>query len=324
MAETSNTAQLADIVSTEIFKWLKWGASPVKDVNWSCEQSKKHNDKKTHPSDVVFYYEHPYSGKTVYINTDLKSYKSASISTNSVRGDLKNLAMAIDCALISEDWQSKYSHNNNVSEVFGLLFIFNYDNSYKKDFLKILNKISLESIGIERTQRIAVFGPETINYLINVVEDLRKVVQNKEQFNESAYDFYYPNMVQNKKHTLDSYAATIEVILSPYMIVKFKDNHDKDYTIYYKEKGDTVEEFVYLIDTLSTYQILTPNNNVDLVFYEPEGSTKAMINFEHAKISYAQSWGLSTNDAHFQSIAARVMTTKIHHYDPLNERITDE
>lgn len=324
MAETTNTAKLADIVSIEIFRWLKWGVSPVKDVNWSCEQSEKHNGKKSHPSDVVFYYEHPYSGKTIYINTDLKSYKSASISVNGVRNDIRSLAMAIDCALVSEDWQSKYSYNNDISEVFGLLFLFNYDNSYKKDFLEILNKISLDSLGIERTQRVAVFGPETINYLINVVEDLRKVVQNKKQFDESAYDFYYPNMVQNKKHTLDFYAATIEAILSPYMIVKFKDNHDKDYTIYYKEKGDTVEEFIYLIDTLSTYQILTPNNNVDLVFYEPEGSTKAMINFDHAKISYAQSWGLSTNDAHFQSITARVMTTKIHHYDPLNERITDE
>lgn len=324
MAETTNTAKLADIVSNEIFKWLKWGVSPVKDVNWNCEQSEKHSGKKTHPSDVVFYYEHPYSGKTIYVNTDLKSYKSSSISTNGVRNDIRSLAMAIDCALVSEDWQSKYSHNNDVSEVFGLLFIFNYDNSYKKDFLEILNKISLDSLGIEKTQKVAVFGPETINYLINVVEDLRRVVQNKRQFNESAYDFYYPNMVQNKKHTLDFYAATIEAILSPYMIVKFKEDYDKNYTIYYKEKGDTVDEFIYLIDTLSTYQILTPDNHVDLVFYEPDGSSKAMINFNHAKISYAQSWGLSANDAHFQSITTRVMTTKIHHYDPLNERMTDE
>jgi len=323
MAETTNTARLADIVSNEIFKWLKWSASPVRDDSWDCAQREKH-EKKSHPSDVVFDYEHPYSGKPIYVNTDLKSYKSSSISTNGVRSDLKSLAMAIDCALVSEDWQNKFLHSNDSFEIFGLLFLFNYDNSYKKDFLDILNKISLDSLGIERTQKIAVFGPETINYLINLVEDLRKVVQDKKQFDESCYDFYYPNMVMNKKHSLDSYAATIESILSPYMIIRFKEEYDKNYTIYYKEKGDTVEEFTYLIDTLSTYQILTPNNQIDLVFYDPDGNSDAMINFNHAKVTYAQAWGLSPNDAHFKSITTRVMATKVHHYNPLNERITDE
>ena len=94
--------------------------------------------------------------------------------------------------------------------------------------------------------------------------------------------------------------------------------------VYYKEAGETIEEFTYLIDTLSSYQILSPNNHIDLVFYNPENTNKAITNFNLAKISYAKSWGLDANDAHFECIYPRVMTTKIHHYDPLNERVANE
>lgn len=321
MSETGNTAALAEIVSNEIFRWLKWETCSARDVDWDCNSPE--HDKTTHPSDVVFYYEDPYSGQTIYVNTDLKSYKQSSITTNSVRSALKSLAMATDCALTNGNWQEKFVNCENW-DVSGLLFIFNYDGSYQKDFMSLLDKISLDSLGIKRDQRIGIFGPETINYLINMVGDLRKAVQDRRKVDETSYNFYYPNMVDNKKHSLDFYSATIELILSPFMIIRFNGNKDKDYIIYYREDGDTTEEFIYLIDTLLTYQILNSENNIEVVLYNPKNDSTAMINFNSAKASYAKSWGLSANDERFQSIATRVMNTKQNYFDPLNERISNE
>ena len=41
MSETSNIASLADKVSSDIFKWLKWGMSPIKDEDFDCEKDDK-------------------------------------------------------------------------------------------------------------------------------------------------------------------------------------------------------------------------------------------------------------------------------------------
>jgi hypothetical protein len=64
MAETGNIEALAQLVAKDIFKWFKWEQSPVNDVNWECVQD--HHEKSTHPSDTVFVYINPYSGKRIY------------------------------------------------------------------------------------------------------------------------------------------------------------------------------------------------------------------------------------------------------------------
>ncbi len=65
MAETGNIETLAKMVSRDIFQWFKWKSCPLTDVNWECVLE-EHTKKKTHPSDVVYYYDEPYSGKTTY------------------------------------------------------------------------------------------------------------------------------------------------------------------------------------------------------------------------------------------------------------------
>lgn len=104
MAETANTASLGNKVSEDIFKWLKWQFKTAKDVNFPCETET--HGKETHPVDVVFYYKNPYNDKMVYVNTDLKSYTEVSINANSTRNALKSLSMTIECASISERWQT--------------------------------------------------------------------------------------------------------------------------------------------------------------------------------------------------------------------------
>lgn len=58
MAETANIAKLAEFVANNLFARFFWGATGSWNQNWPCEIA--NHDRKTHPSDVVFYYDEPY------------------------------------------------------------------------------------------------------------------------------------------------------------------------------------------------------------------------------------------------------------------------
>ena len=49
----------------------------------------------THPTDVVFYYDEPYSNHRTYINCDLKSYAANTIQKGEVRKAVQSLARAL-------------------------------------------------------------------------------------------------------------------------------------------------------------------------------------------------------------------------------------
>ena len=322
MAETANTASLGNKVSEDIFKWLKWQFKTAKDVNFPCETET--HGKETHPVDVVFHYKNPYNDKIVYVNTDLKSYTEVSINANSTRNALKSLSMTIECASISERWQTFFCHSDNFM-ISGLLFIYNYDETFKDDFYnKILKTTSLDSLDIPTGQMLAVFEPKVVHYLLNVAEDLSKQVMKRKAFDASVYDFYYPNHITARKHHLDEYAATLECILSPYMIVKFKSpNYQNDYLVYYQESGNTVDEFIYLIDTLASFQLLEEENNISIILNSVE-SEDCLVNFTNAKARYAEVWGMKEDDVIFQKIKAEILPNKHHVYNPMNTRIENE
>lgn len=79
MAETKNIAEMSAILSDELFAEFLWTRTGPADTNWPCEDKELHK-VLTHPSDVVFYYDNPYSLSRTYINCDLKSYASNSIT----------------------------------------------------------------------------------------------------------------------------------------------------------------------------------------------------------------------------------------------------
>jgi len=106
MAETANISKMAEKVSKEIFSEFFWEKIGTMDFNWTCIQD-RHN-KKTHPTDVVFRYEHPYDNKFININFDLKSYKKDSISVTSIRKALESLALASECTQLSDEWKKVY------------------------------------------------------------------------------------------------------------------------------------------------------------------------------------------------------------------------
>ena len=72
MAETDNIAKLAEIVSNDLLARFFWGRSGSWNQNWPCE-NQRHLPRKTHPSDVVFYYDEPYSLRRAYFNWRTKA-----------------------------------------------------------------------------------------------------------------------------------------------------------------------------------------------------------------------------------------------------------
>ncbi len=93
MAETTNLAHMAELLSKELFGEFLWQRSGPMNVNWSCV-AERHRTK-THPSDVVFFYDNPYARSRIYVNCDLKSYATNSISVGAVNGAMASLARAL-------------------------------------------------------------------------------------------------------------------------------------------------------------------------------------------------------------------------------------
>src|SRR5207247_3006897 len=71
--------------------------------------------RKTHPSDVVFYYDEPYAVRRTYVNCDLKSYARSSITAGGVLSALESLAESISCIELSDTWRKMYIHEDRKS-----------------------------------------------------------------------------------------------------------------------------------------------------------------------------------------------------------------
>ena len=115
MGETGNISKIAEILANDLFSRFLWQDTGGWNQNWKCVRDDHIIEKRirktksdagnasstpssdegasdsnasqtaegtvkvikilTHPSDVVFYYDEPYSSYRTYVNTDLKSYK---------------------------------------------------------------------------------------------------------------------------------------------------------------------------------------------------------------------------------------------------------
>lgn len=205
MAETDNIAKIAELLSQKLFSRFIWFETGGWNQNWKCVNdehvSKKRAEKKrktasssdadetappsakpeenaesvkilTHPSDVVFYYAEPYRPIRTYVNTDLKSYKKSSITSTAIASAIESLALTLECAELSEEWREKFVHEDKTYEIAGLLFIYNHDGEYDKDFDQLLAKVNHERLKIAKNSKILVFGPSHIRWLDNVRHDL--------------------------------------------------------------------------------------------------------------------------------------------------------
>jgi hypothetical protein len=169
-----------------------------------------------------------------------------------------------------------------------------------------LSRLKLEDIPITEDSVIHILDPKRITYLYSVVKDIEGLIAKKELPSDD-YSFHYPDLVLHKAHgNQKKYPATIEVLCSPYMIMKhgptieYKSIDGKyekievnqsGYVIYYNESGETDKEFVYLFDVLSKLQILSSPELIKLRIASLKVDDNIRSNFQRAKNVYIADWG---------------------------------
>lgn len=320
MAENGPIEEVAKIVSKKLFERFKWNQYGPYDQDFKCRKEGAHKPEAkkqahTHPVDVVFSYKDPYLNSTIYLNTDLKSYSKSSINVDQIEKALISLGNTIDCAQNSEEWLTKYQTTIGNYEVRGMLFVYNHDNQSKKDFYEFFyppkpkkgnrNKaVKLDKINIPKGKQIHIIEPNLINYMMKITSDMTEL-HAEESFPLDCYGFYYPELTYHKVLVSDEYLpATIELISSPFLIIKHGDVkkyniktskldivYDEGYLVYYNRSGEKDLEFLYLLDTLSRFQILNGTNRIRIrcAYLKPSPSIKS--NFQRAIEKYAHDWG---------------------------------
>jgi len=320
--ETGPIAEIANRVSKDIFKWFKWQRVPLHDQNFNCRKQDKHAPTKkqehTHPVDVVFNYNDPYLDHPVLLNTDLKSYKKASITSSNIRSSLKSLAQTIDCARVSEEWRTRYDITGT-AEIRGLLFVYNHDAEYDRDFSKLLmppkgsrenedadeaKGLTADSLPLEAGQLIHIIEPRTIAYMTTIVADAQRL-HTEGSFPAVNYRFFYPDLKLHKVRG-DKYTrpATIEMICAPFLIVEHDEiikydeatkinnvSYQQGFVIFYNRPGNTHLEFMYLFDVLSSYQILDGSSKLRIRVAHHSPNKEIRSNFIRAIEMYVHDWG---------------------------------
>ncbi len=326
MAETDNIAEIAELLSQKLFNRFLWLETGGWNQNWKCvtddhvsvkrgrPKGKATSDESeppsastpqaeeklvkllTHPSDVVFYYDELYRPMRTYINTDLKSYKRGSITSTAIASAIESLALALECAELSEEWREKYVHDNKPYEIVGLLFIYNHDGDYDKNFDQVLAKVNHERLRIPEKSRIVVFGPSQIRWLDNIRHDLSGLYSDHILPHEDTWSYFYPDLVRRKKIQNSGRAATLEMLTSPYIVLSYPatDSKPAGYIVYYRGTGSRTEEFLYLLDHLTHYQMVKPGIEIRVRMLAPEENAPAR--FERAIDEYIENFDGQESD----------------------------
>jgi hypothetical protein len=304
MSETANIAAIAHKVQNDIFNVFFWDLHAQQDSNFDCvHESHVTNtgkQKSTHPGDVVFSYLDPYLNRRIFLHTDLKAYARSTIKQYKIRNALKSLAMTIECAALTDSWRKKFlATDEGPYDVRGLLFVVNHDNKAPTKFRQLLSGISRQQVPVARGQILHVLGPENVSDLYSVATDIKLSIQDRKI--APSYRFLYPDLTLWKRHTAEEerVGATIEMLLSPYFILRHPGLTDeaghqiqrRGSVVYYSRPGETVEEFVYLLDSLSRYQLVHEKEDLRIRVFCRNRSNDIKNNFDKAKRRYCQMWG---------------------------------
>lgn len=296
----------------EEIKTLKEGHdSKLKELNGK----KKEDISKQHPVDAVFYYQDPYENDLVFFNCDLKSYQESSITTTSLRSAINSLAESIHCASESEEWNTRYTRDFR-GEVRGLLFLLNHDGQYTKNvreyFYDQKNTVEEQTVHIENLQLmpnqfIHIVDPDTVRYLTTIKKDVGTLtIDGRFPSNNQDWYFFYPDLKKHRSSMVEESPATIEMLLGPFLMIKHKnfvplntlgESRKEGFLIYYKCKGESKEEFMFFLDTLSSYQIFKENQRIQVRLINPHYHSKAEEFFNNAINEYIECWNLNPNSA---------------------------
>lgn len=314
IVETETIAKMAEKMSEDIFDFFRWKAVGPYNQNFECKKEERHKPKNKeqahqHPTDIVFSYLDPYTGKRVYLNTDLKSYGKSSITTKTTRSALKSLSNSVDCARVSEEWKGRYCTFPEREDIRAMLFIYNHDADYKKNFfdhfkpqrqfatkkaLATSHVINIDSLDVRANNYIHIIDPDKVNLLSTIVADVQKLSGVK-KFPMEDYNFFYPELTLHKQHFPNEKkcSASIEILCSAYIIIHHGNVNDKitkGYLIYYNNKGESPNEFIYFLDTLSKYQIFKDNNYIRIRFTNKKRHKDILSNYDKAIQTYSRMW----------------------------------
>lgn len=327
MVETASTAKIAENESKAMLSFFKWKtySDTLENNDYLCQDIERHfPDGKydKHPLDLVFSYIHPYTGKEIFFYSDLKSYSCASLSPGKMREALKSIGQSIACARDNEQWRIDFSNPDFSGEVRGLLFLLNHDGDYSQDILAKLNVVAkfepdihkgsrntlnVENLSIDPNQFVHIMDPTVIVYMQTIRKDITSLRgQLKFPFGEKNYYFYFPNLELHRTQGKEiEFPATVEVLCGPYLIIgnfaveqnnpdtgepiKFKPN----FIVYYRLNGGTHEEFLFLIDQLSRYQMFNNGKKVNIRQVHLNPDENAEKNFNNALIEYNKTWSVN-------------------------------
>lgn len=293
--ENQNIAIMAEKASKEIFEVFGWRQVGPKNQNWACVEPEKHDRRRSrsHPSDVVFRYEDPWTGKDVYVSSDLKSYARGTITQQPVVAALRGVSRGVECANKSEEFQHLYINAAHSSQVIGLLFVYNHDNGYDEDFNKTMEDLNPSQADVAPHNRVGVIGPKRVVYLNTVAKDIL-IAQGKngELGADANCDFFYPNLQTVRFAKTTSPVANLETLLCPWLVMRFVKPtlgvSQPGFFVYYDGRGNSEGEFQYLLDYLFKYQIATDHVRISvrMAFACPEAAAL----FEKAKDTYAEDY----------------------------------
>lgn len=297
MGETGNTADVARKVSKDIFRKFGWHMHPRCDDNFDCVSDSHRNssggDISQHPTDVVFSYQDPYLGKQIKLLTDLKSYGEQTIKHTKLRAALRSLALSVECAGQSEQWREKFGAlPNEPHEVRGFLFVHNHDGLYKKSFYEELQKVNTHSLPLAANSIIHYVGPDDIQRLYTIATDISRLKGDGELSDE--YTFYYPDLMMRRRHgDIWEQAATFESLAGPFLIIRHKAATETGagYLVYYNRPCASIEEFEYLLDCFSRYQLLDSTQQLRIRVVHPDADENMKSRFDNAVRKYSKAWG---------------------------------
>ncbi|MDA4853375.1 hypothetical protein PGK05_04250 [Acinetobacter baumannii] len=334
MSETIRIAELANLITQEIGDFLKWKIHPENDLDFPCIMKPQHfegateTSNKTHPTDLVIYYDDPYENKRVFLNTDLKSYASDSIGYKTVKEWLISITKGTVCSLASTEWKQRYGIEGSF-DIRGLLFVYNHDGRFDKPFYSFIHdypnpphvgpgkpplRFYLKDLNVPANVKIHIIEPLLIDSILSIKHDLNILRTEQKVPLSDAFapiSFFYPNRQRFKSRiTPQECPATIELISGPFFIMNYDNYTDfqpnpsdpknpliiqksRGNIIYYKESGSTVDEFIYLIETLMMYELISENCETRIRHCARDKSNTAAQNFHAAIEKYCVMWDYS-------------------------------
>ncbi|RWA81743.1 hypothetical protein [Mesorhizobium sp.] len=296
MAETATIAQIAEILSDQIFVEFLWTKVGPINQNWKCEKPEAHKTQ-SHPTDVVFYYDEPYDDVTTYVQCDLKSYASNSIARSQVEKAIMSLSNQVACAEMSPEWQERYASKRKDFSISGLLFVYNHDGGYDRTFDEYLEKIDLSQLDTPANGKLVVLGPVEVHWLNNVSQEIvrmRGKAGPDRLPDRDACSFFYPQPVRRAQLRGEQRCpATLEMLTGPWIILQYDATPSKraGIVVFYRPQGETTDEFVYLLDYLRQHGLLDAKRDITIRCMEKEGVS--LNNFQKSRQYYLGIMGIS-------------------------------